>query len=134
MPPRKKKTDPSVESIQQPEPEPVEQPARPLNESLAVAIYTAWHNTVIQEYKRELQLIQQQISDQQEQAKKLETRLESYVNPKSKPWYTSWGIWLAILLTIVVLYLSYAFYMSETGHKVTLPSWFIQWLNSVIPN
>lgn len=39
-----------------------------------------------------------------------------------KPWYMSFGVWLAIILTIIAIYLAYVFYMSETGHTVIIPA------------
>ena len=43
--------------------------------------------------------------------------------PKPKPWYTSFGVWIALLLTLFVIYLCYVSYMAYTGHNIVLPRW-----------
>jgi len=51
----------------------------------------------------------------------LRREIKSVSSPKYKPWYTSAGVWLAIILTLIAIYLVYVFYMAETGHNVILP-------------
>lgn len=55
------------------------------------------------------------------------------LTPQYKPWYTSWGTWLAILLFLVMCYLIYAFYMSEMGYNIKMPAWFISAIKAIIP-
>ncbi len=50
--------------------------------------------------------------------------IEKQLQPKlSKPWYTSFSIWLSILLGILTLVLVYFFYLSEQGWTMILPKW-----------
>lgn len=60
-------------------------------------------------------------------------KLKAKVYPEIKPWYTSFGIWLALALTACSLYLVFVFYMSQTGHHVVMPAWFFQWLDLIVP-
>ena len=47
-------------------------------------------------------------------------RLEGY-HPKPKPWYRHFGVWLAIVLTLGMLYMVYCFWMVESGYDLVLP-------------
>lgn len=41
-----------------------------------------------------------------------------------KPWYTSFGIWLAIILVLLALLIIYVFYLSTLGYTTPyLPNW-----------
>lgn len=42
-------------------------------------------------------------------------------HPSPQKWFKSWGVWLAIGLTMIALYGVYLFYMAEHGKKVVLP-------------
>ena len=54
-------------------------------------------------------------------------KLDKLINPPpiaSKPWYTSSGVWFAIVLTLLVLAIIYIFYLSTLGYTTPyLPSW-----------
>jgi len=56
------------------------------------------------------------------------------LKPKYKPWYTSIGTWIAILLFAGMCYLIYAFVMSELGYNIKMPTWFISTLKALIPH
>lgn len=43
--------------------------------------------------------------------------------PKPRPWYTSFGVWFALLLVLGMIYLVWLFYMGETGHSIKIPRW-----------
>ena len=46
---------------------------------------------------------------------------------KSSPWYTSLGVWFAILCTILLIVLVYVYYLSTIGYTSPyLPEWMIQ--------
>ncbi len=46
---------------------------------------------------------------------------QSRYHSEPQPWYKSFGVWLAILLVTIMIYLIYIFYMSETGHTIKIP-------------
>ena len=50
--------------------------------------------------------------------------LEKLLIPVRKPWFTSIGIWFAIILTLAMLYMIFLLYMKETGHHVRIGSWY----------
>jgi len=82
----------------------------------------------INDLQNELDSLKSNLDNLREENTRLYRELKSALNKKSKPkpWYTSAGVWLAILLTLVMIYLVYVFYMSETGHNVILPE-FLNW-------
>ena len=41
-------------------------------------------------------------------------------NPPSKPWYTSFGVWFALFLAILMLYGIYLLYEYSTGHVINV--------------
>ncbi len=53
----------------------------------------------------------------------IEKQLEQLKPKPSKSWYTSFGVWIAVLLTAVTLILVYFFYLSEQGWTMLLPVW-----------
>jgi|GEM_PF-3650166 len=75
----------------------------------------------INDLQSELDNLRANVDDLREENTRLYRELKAALDKKSKPWYTSAGIWLAILLTLIMIYLVYVFYMSETGHSVVLP-------------
>jgi len=108
---RKKKPEPVIEATA----EVVEEmPAAPVEE------------TAIVKFQNQVQLLRQDLFEAMEEDHKMLKDLHGYIYPVPKPWYTSPGIWLAIILTLVMFYALYAFYMSETGHTVRLPDWLNQ--------
>jgi hypothetical protein len=40
------------------------------------------------------------------------------LHPKPRHWYTSFGVWLAIILTLVMIYLIWLTYQWSTGHII----------------
>ena len=42
-------------------------------------------------------------------------------HPAPQKWFKSWGVWLAVGLTIAALYGVYLFWMAEHGKKIVLP-------------
>ncbi len=60
------------------------------------------------------------------EVQQLENRLDKAF-PKPKPWYTSFGVWFALLLALGMIYLVWVFYMGETGHSIKVPSWMGKW-------
>jgi len=80
----------------------------------------------INDLQSELDNLRANVDDLREENTRLYRELKAALDKKSKPWYTSAGIWLAILLTLIMIYLVYVFYMSETGHNVILPE-FLNW-------
>jgi len=108
---KKKKPEPIIEATA----EVVEEkPAAPVEE------------TAVVKFQSQIQLLRQDIFDTMEEDRKIMKDLYGYLHPVIKPWYTSPAVWLAIILTLAMFYLLYAFYMSETGHTVRLPDWFNQ--------
>ena len=108
---KKKKPEPVIEATV----EVVEEkPAEPVEE------------TAIAKFQYRIMQIQESLLDRQNEDHKILRDIYGYLHPVPKPWYTSPGIWLAIILTLIMFYLLYAFYMSETGHTVRLPDWFNQ--------
>lgn len=75
----------------------------------------------VTELQDEIDRLRDELNAKYEENARLYKELKKIVNPEPKPWYTSFGIWLAILLTLIALYLVYVFYMAETGHHVILP-------------
>lgn len=59
------------------------------------------------------------------QISKLDEKLDKLTKPiPIKPWYTSFGVWFAIVLTLLVLAIVYIFYLSTLGYTTPyLPSW-----------
>ena len=108
---RKKKPEPVIEATAEVAKEP---PAIPTEE------------TAIVKFQNQVQLLRQDIFEAMKEDHKMLEDLHSYLHPVSKPWYVSPGIWLAIILTLIMFYLLYSFYMSETGHIVRLPDWLNQ--------
>jgi len=39
---------------------------------------------------------------------------------RHKPWYKSFGVWLALILTLAMLYCIYLLYMKGTGHVINI--------------
>lgn len=129
MPPRKKK-EPAKEPAQTAEAIQVE--AEPV-EPGAVIISQADLQAVQQEYQLLDSEVQRLGQENLIMAKALKKMKEDHF-PDPQPWYASWGVWLAIFLTLGAMYLAFAFYMSETGHHVVIPRWFIDWLDTIIPH
>lgn len=51
-------------------------------------------------------------------------KIEKSICKPSQPWYTSFGVWFAIVLTLLVLLIIYVFYLSTLGYTTLyLPSW-----------
>jgi len=75
----------------------------------------------ISDLQNELDSLKSNLDNLREENTRLYRELKAALNKKSKPWYTSAGVWLAILLTLTMIYVVYVFYMSETGHTVVLP-------------
>lgn len=75
----------------------------------------------VSELQDEVNRLRDELNARCEENTRLYKELKKVVNPEPKPWYMSIGVWLAILLTLIVLYLVYVFYMAETGHNVILP-------------
>ena len=108
---RKKKSEPVIEATAEVAEEP---PVAPVEE------------TAITKFQYHLMQIQESLLDRQNEDHKILRDIYGYLHPVPRPWYTSPGIWLAIILTLIMFYLLYAFYMSETGHTVRLPDWLNQ--------
>lgn len=55
------------------------------------------------------------------------SRLESLIPlpPDLKSWYTSPAIWLALLLTLIMLALIVIFYITESGHSIKILNYII---------
>ncbi len=79
----------------------------------------------VSEIEKELKLLKSDLDSLKEEDSRLYKEI-SRLSPKNKSWYKSFGVWLAIILTLAVIYLVYVFYMSETGHNVILPE-FLNW-------
>jgi uncharacterized membrane protein YukC len=79
----------------------------------------------VSEIEKELELLKSDLDSLKEEDSRLYKEI-SRLSPKNKSWYTSFGVWLAIILTLIAIYLVYVFYMSETGHNVVLPE-FLTW-------
>lgn len=75
----------------------------------------------VSELQDEIDKLKTELNNRCEENTRLYKELKKVINPEPKPWYTSFGVWLAILLTLIVLYLVYVFYMAETDHNVILP-------------
>jgi hypothetical protein len=56
---------------------------------------------------------------------KLQQQIDDIKPKPQKYWYTEPGIWFAIILTGVVIYLVYVFYMAEQGFEIDLPQWLV---------
>jgi uncharacterized membrane protein YukC len=80
----------------------------------------------INDLQNDLDSLKSNFNDFKEENTRLYKELKAVSNPKQNPWYASAGVWLAILLTLAMIYLVYVFYMSETGHNVILPE-FLNW-------
>ena len=54
-------------------------------------------------------------------------RLESLIPlpPVFKSWYTSPAVWLALLLTLIMLALIAIFYIAESGHSIKILNYII---------
>jgi len=74
----------------------------------------------VSEIEQELELLKSDLNDLKEENNRLRKEISRLLF-NNKPWYTSFGIWMAIILTLIVIYLVYVFYMAETGHTVKLP-------------
>ena len=75
----------------------------------------------INELQTEIDGLKSDFDNLREENTRLYREIKSVSSPKYKPWYTSAGVWLAIILTLIAIYLVYVFYMAETGHNVILP-------------
>ena len=80
----------------------------------------------INELQTELDGLKSDFDNLREENTRLYKEIKSASSPKYKPWYTSAGVWLAIILTLAMIYLLYVFYMAEIGHNVILPE-FLNW-------
>lgn len=74
----------------------------------------------VSEIEKELELLKSDLDNLKEEDSRLYKEI-SRLLPRNKSWYTSFGVWLAIILTLIAIYLVYVFYMAETGHNVILP-------------
>ncbi len=97
----------------------------------------AWREKLMQE--AQIPQTQQQIGQIQDEILMIacsHDKLRKDLNgltPKYKPWYTSWGTWLAVLLFVGMCYFIWAFYMSEMGYNMKMPTWFISAIKAIIP-
>lgn len=53
------------------------------------------------------------------------TELYKKEHPEPKPWYLSFGVWLAIICGIIVIYLCYQFYVSQGGFPREITNFFL---------
>lgn len=52
----------------------------------------------------------------------IKEQLEKQSIPKpNKPWYTSIGIWIALILFVIMIVMIYLFYLTEIGWTVSMP-------------
>jgi hypothetical protein len=109
---RKKKAEPILEPIIEATAEVVEE--KPVIPKEEIAII---------KFQNQISRFQADVLRMKEEDSKIIREIYDYLHPVPKPWYTSFGVWLAIILALVLIYVLYVFYMSETGHVIKLPDW-----------
>lgn len=100
-------------------PEPEVIPAEDLPEEIVEVVE-------ISPFEKEMIIVKQELDKFYDENVQLRKEFYEYTHPKIKPWYTSPGIWAAMALTLLTIYLVYVFYMSEKGYIIRLPDWLNQ--------